>query len=60
MQKNHIDIFIVHVTCGSGTLSPSCYECPRHTDSQSDELWCDGNCRIDTSDGECKEKRMLY
>ena len=56
---NNVDIFIVQVTCGSGTLSPSCEVCPKPADTQIDDQWCDGNCRIDTIDGECKEKRRL-
>ena len=50
----------VEITCGNDVLSPSCKNCPKTNDTQNDEQWCAGNCRIDKNDGICKENSKFF
>ena len=58
-ENNPVYNFVVHVTCGNGTLSPNCEVCPKPLGAPADYEWCDGNCRMDKIDGDCKQKRRL-
>ena len=44
---------LVKVSCGNGTLSPRCKDCPR-TNINVDS-WCGGNCKFDRETETCQE-----
>ena len=51
--------FTVVVSCGNGTLSPSCSLCPRNNHSPP-KSWCDGSCYYDDETKTCTERKYDF
>ena len=51
MILNYTDV----ISCGNKTISPRCDLCPK-SNNEGPNDWCGGNCKIDDSNGSCKER----
>ena len=53
-----IPIITERVSCGDEILYPSCSLCPKNAENPGN--WCKGNCFIDSSTGNCKERGIEF
>ena len=50
-------IFVVVVSCGNDSFSPSCGKCPQNK-ADVEKKWCGGYCYYDNQTEICKERKL--